>query len=174
MTQLWFLTVHSPFRLIAHRNISTLHQNSAFFQRLMMPTAGFGVTSNRFGIHRECTVLNSPLLVHVICGSSVAFFVPTRHPLEATLQSWHDALSVHRPAQSRRLVRVVSFYRYFAVWFEFKFKFSNPSTLSHLWLGSTKIAPRHQQTHLVYLPCSIKSNHSPFLSCSVHPGVLSH
>ncbi len=148
MTQLWFPMIHLPSRLTAHRNISTLHQNSAFFQRLMVPNGQFRCDVKPFWIHRECTVLNSPLLVHVICGSLVALFVPTHHPLEATLQSWHDALSVHRPAQSRRLVQVVSFNRYFAVCFEFKFKFSNPSTLSHLRLGSTTIAPRHQQTHL--------------------------
>ena len=67
MTQLWFLTVHFPSRLTAHRNISTLHQNSAFFQRLMIPTAGFGVTSNRFG-----SIENVPCSTHLsLCTSFV-------------------------------------------------------------------------------------------------------
>ena len=144
MTQLWFLTVHLPSRLTAHRNISTLHQNSAFFQRLMIPTAGFGVTSNRFG-----SIENVPCSTHLsLCTSFVVPRLLFSSQPAIPLKQHYRVDTVHRPAQSRRLVRVVSFYRYFAVCFEFKFKFSNPSTLSHLGLGSTTIAPRHQQTHL--------------------------
>ena len=67
MTQLWFLTVHSPSWPIAHRNISTLHQNSILIQRPMNVTADFGLTSNRFG-----SIENVPCSTHLsLCKSFV-------------------------------------------------------------------------------------------------------
>ena len=56
------------------------------------------------------------------------------------------APSVHLPAPSRRMIGVFRSIETWRFHFEFKFEFQIRTPI-HLWLGTTTIAPRHQQTH---------------------------